>query len=42
MEYDHLGNITCAAAASTIGAVFSVEEFMDFYESMSGMMIVCA
>ena len=40
MEYDRLGNITCAAAASSIGAVFSVEEFMDFYESMSGLMIV--
>ena len=40
MEYDRLGNITCAAAASTIGAVFTVKEFMDFYESVSGLMIV--
>ena len=40
MEYGRMGNTTCAAAASTIGAVFSVEEFMDFYESVSGLMIV--
>ena len=40
LEYDRMGNTTCAAAASTIGAVFTMEEFLDFYESVNGLMIV--
>ncbi len=40
MKYDRLGNTTCAAAASTIGAVFTIEEFLDFYESVNGVVIV--
>lgn len=40
LEYDRMGNITCAAAASAVGAVFTVEEFMNFYESVSGVVIV--
>lgn len=40
LEYDRMGNTTYAAAASAIGAVFMMEEFLDFYESVSGLMIV--
>ena len=40
LEYDRMGNITCTAAASSLGVVLTVEEFLDFYESVSGVVIV--
>ena len=39
-KYDHMGNITCAAAAVTSKALISAEDFFIHYEIVSGMVIV--
>ena len=38
--YGHIGNRICAAAAVTLTRLFSIEEFMEFYESVNPIVIV--
>ena len=39
-KYDHMGSITCAAAAATAKVIISAEEFYVLYEIVSALVIV--